>query len=198
MRVNDWKMAMKMEILHSVECVEALLILHQTPILSHPQSTDCLPKWSECPKQFESQLYNCQTGQRVCYFCPGCLSTPRWTWRSCVTSPSPTTAAPPSRTLWTRSSWRRRGRSARHSAHPLQLLLSGKPGLKCRDVLQVVQRLEEDLGVKVQEVQLPGLQYGFQIWNTYMGLPDKEGNVRWTHQHKAESSNYTDTMDWLT
>lgn len=41
---------------------------------------------------------------------------------------------------------------------------------------KVVQRLEDDLGVKVQEVQFPALQYGFQIWNTYMGLPDKEGN----------------------
>uniref|UniRef100_UPI003AAC5080 fatty-acid amide hydrolase 2-B n=1 Tax=Centroberyx gerrardi TaxID=166262 RepID=UPI003AAC5080 len=40
---------------------------------------------------------------------------------------------------------------------------------------QVVERLEADLGVKVQEVCLPGLRYGFQIWDTYMGLPDKEG-----------------------
>lgn len=47
--------------------------------------------------------------------------------------------------------------------------------------LQVVQRLEADLGVKVQEVELPGLRYGFQIWNTYMGLPDKDGNVGSKH-----------------
>uniref|UniRef100_A0A6Q2Z2H4 Amidase domain-containing protein n=1 Tax=Esox lucius TaxID=8010 RepID=A0A6Q2Z2H4_ESOLU len=40
---------------------------------------------------------------------------------------------------------------------------------------RVVDRLEADLGVKVQEVFLPGLKYGFQIWNKYMGLPDKEG-----------------------
>ncbi|KAJ8008476.1 hypothetical protein DPEC_G00105210 [Dallia pectoralis] len=40
---------------------------------------------------------------------------------------------------------------------------------------KVVERLEADLGVKVQEVFLPGLKYGFQIWNTYMGLPDKDG-----------------------
>ncbi|KAM9406332.1 fatty-acid amide hydrolase 2-A-like isoform 1-T1 [Salvelinus alpinus] len=40
---------------------------------------------------------------------------------------------------------------------------------------RVVERLESDLGVKVQEVRLSGLKYGFQIWDTYMGLPDKEG-----------------------
>nr|XP_046236490.1 fatty-acid amide hydrolase 2-B [Scatophagus argus] len=40
---------------------------------------------------------------------------------------------------------------------------------------KVVERLEADLGVKVQEVRLPELRYGFQIWDTYMGLPDKEG-----------------------
>ncbi|XP_072232005.1 fatty-acid amide hydrolase 2-B [Leuresthes tenuis] len=40
---------------------------------------------------------------------------------------------------------------------------------------KVVERLEADLGVKVQRVRLPGLRYGFQIWDTYMSLPDKEG-----------------------
>ncbi|XP_054457552.1 fatty-acid amide hydrolase 2-B [Anoplopoma fimbria] len=40
---------------------------------------------------------------------------------------------------------------------------------------KVVERLEADLGVKVQEVRFPELRYSFQIWNTYMGLPDKEG-----------------------
>ncbi|XP_045921737.1 fatty-acid amide hydrolase 2-B [Micropterus dolomieu] len=40
---------------------------------------------------------------------------------------------------------------------------------------KVVERLEADLGVKVQEVRFPELCYSFQIWNTYMGLPDKEG-----------------------
>ncbi|KAL0970165.1 hypothetical protein UPYG_G00238270 [Umbra pygmaea] len=40
---------------------------------------------------------------------------------------------------------------------------------------RVVERLEADLGVKVQEVHLPGLKYSFQIWNTFMGLPDKDG-----------------------
>lgn len=44
-------------------------------------------------------------------------------------------------------------------------------------VFQVVERLESDLGVKVQEVNFPGFQYGFQIWNTYMSLPDEEGRV---------------------
>ncbi|GLD53845.1 fatty-acid amide hydrolase 2 [Lates japonicus] len=40
---------------------------------------------------------------------------------------------------------------------------------------KVVERLEADLGVQVQEVHFPELRYSFQIWNTYMGLPDKEG-----------------------
>lgn len=41
----------------------------------------------------------------------------------------------------------------------------------------MVQHLEEDLGVKVQEVQFPELRYSFQIWDTYMGLSDKKGKV---------------------
>lgn len=45
------------------------------------------------------------------------------------------------------------------------------------DTLQVVERLEADLGVKVQQVHLPELRYGFQIWNMYMGLPDEDGRV---------------------
>ncbi|CAG5959788.1 unnamed protein product [Menidia menidia] len=40
---------------------------------------------------------------------------------------------------------------------------------------RVVQRLEADLGVKVQQVALPRLRYSFQIWDTYMSLPDKDG-----------------------
>uniref|UniRef100_A0A7N6BA76 Amidase domain-containing protein n=1 Tax=Anabas testudineus TaxID=64144 RepID=A0A7N6BA76_ANATE len=40
---------------------------------------------------------------------------------------------------------------------------------------KVVERLEADLGVKVQEVHFPELRYGFQMWDTYLGLPDKEG-----------------------
>uniref|UniRef100_A0A4W6D1R7 Fatty acid amide hydrolase 2b n=1 Tax=Lates calcarifer TaxID=8187 RepID=A0A4W6D1R7_LATCA len=40
---------------------------------------------------------------------------------------------------------------------------------------KVVERLEADLGVQVQEVRFPELRYSFQIWNTYMGLPDKDG-----------------------
>lgn len=47
----------------------------------------------------------------------------------------------------------------------------------CYVLLQVVQRLEADLGVTVQEVRFHELRYGFQIWETYMGLPDKEGKV---------------------
>ncbi|XP_017288676.1 fatty-acid amide hydrolase 2-B [Kryptolebias marmoratus] len=40
---------------------------------------------------------------------------------------------------------------------------------------KVVEHLEADFGVKVQRVCLPELRYGFQIWNRYMGLPDKDG-----------------------
>lgn len=40
---------------------------------------------------------------------------------------------------------------------------------------KVVERLEADLGVKVQQVSFPELSYGFQIWDTYMSLPDEEG-----------------------
>ncbi|KAM7366374.1 hypothetical protein PAMP_015820 [Pampus punctatissimus] len=42
---------------------------------------------------------------------------------------------------------------------------------------EVVQRLEADLGVKVQELKIPGLKDGFQIWDTYISLPDKDGKV---------------------
>ncbi|XP_068164912.1 fatty-acid amide hydrolase 2-A-like [Antennarius striatus] len=40
---------------------------------------------------------------------------------------------------------------------------------------KVVERLEADFGVKVEEVHFPVFCYSFQIWDTYMGLPDKEG-----------------------
>ncbi|XP_068611727.1 fatty-acid amide hydrolase 2-A-like [Brachionichthys hirsutus] len=40
---------------------------------------------------------------------------------------------------------------------------------------KVVERLEADLGVEVREARFPELRYSFQIWDTYMGLPDKEG-----------------------
>ncbi|KAM6909571.1 fatty-acid amide hydrolase 2-B [Xenentodon cancila] len=40
---------------------------------------------------------------------------------------------------------------------------------------KVVERLEADLEVKVQQVCLPELRYSFQIWDSYMVLPDKEG-----------------------
>ncbi|XP_068164376.1 fatty-acid amide hydrolase 2-A-like isoform X2 [Antennarius striatus] len=49
----------------------------------------------------------------------------------------------------------------------------------CKDLIdiqrKVVERLETDLGVKVQEVRFPELRYSFNIWETYMGLPDTEG-----------------------
>lgn len=44
----------------------------------------------------------------------------------------------------------------------------------------MVERLEADLGVQVQEVCFPELSYSFQIWDTYMSLPDDEGNVGWS------------------
>ncbi|XP_030635839.1 fatty-acid amide hydrolase 2-B [Chanos chanos] len=40
---------------------------------------------------------------------------------------------------------------------------------------KVVERLEADLGVKVEELRVPQLKYSFQIWDTYMGLPDDNG-----------------------
>ncbi|KAM6959622.1 fatty-acid amide hydrolase 2-A-like [Tautogolabrus adspersus] len=42
---------------------------------------------------------------------------------------------------------------------------------------KVVERLEEDLGVKVEEVHFPELRYSIQIWLTYMGLPDNNGKA---------------------
>lgn len=42
---------------------------------------------------------------------------------------------------------------------------------------KVVERLEEDLGVKVEEVHFPELRYSIQMWNTYMGLPDDDGKA---------------------
>uniref|UniRef100_A0A7N9AYM5 Fatty acid amide hydrolase 2b n=1 Tax=Mastacembelus armatus TaxID=205130 RepID=A0A7N9AYM5_9TELE len=42
---------------------------------------------------------------------------------------------------------------------------------------KMVERLEADLGVQVQEVRFPELHYGYQIWETYMHLPDKEGRA---------------------
>ncbi|XP_064199809.1 fatty-acid amide hydrolase 2-B isoform X1 [Anguilla rostrata] len=48
-----------------------------------------------------------------------------------------------------------------------------------RELLQiqrrVVEHLEADLGVKVQELRFPQLKYSFQIWSTFMNLPDKDG-----------------------
>ncbi|XP_064193916.1 fatty-acid amide hydrolase 2-A-like [Anguilla rostrata] len=40
---------------------------------------------------------------------------------------------------------------------------------------KVVERLETDLGVKVQKLQLPQLRYSFQIWGALMGAPGKDG-----------------------
>ncbi|XP_008321624.1 fatty-acid amide hydrolase 2-B [Cynoglossus semilaevis] len=40
---------------------------------------------------------------------------------------------------------------------------------------KMVERLESDLGVRVEEVNFPELQYSTQIWMTYMSLPDDDG-----------------------
>ncbi|XP_055055856.2 fatty-acid amide hydrolase 2-B [Misgurnus anguillicaudatus] len=40
---------------------------------------------------------------------------------------------------------------------------------------RVVARLEADLGVTVKEVSFPQLKYAFQIWDTFLALPDREG-----------------------
>ncbi|XP_060781137.1 fatty-acid amide hydrolase 2-B [Neoarius graeffei] len=40
---------------------------------------------------------------------------------------------------------------------------------------KVIQQLETDLGVKVKEMSFPQLKYSYQIWDTCMALPDKDG-----------------------
>ncbi|KAF5902781.1 fatty-acid amide hydrolase 2, partial [Clarias magur] len=40
---------------------------------------------------------------------------------------------------------------------------------------KVIQRLEEDLGVKVKEISFPQLKYASEIWFSLMFLPDKDG-----------------------
>ncbi|KAJ8367241.1 hypothetical protein AAFF_G00323870 [Aldrovandia affinis] len=40
---------------------------------------------------------------------------------------------------------------------------------------QVVQRLEADLGVKVEELHIPQLRYSFHIWGAMMAAADKDG-----------------------
>lgn len=42
---------------------------------------------------------------------------------------------------------------------------------------QVAARIEADLGVTVKEVSFPQLKYSFQIWDTFLALPDKDGKV---------------------
>ncbi|XP_039996972.1 fatty-acid amide hydrolase 2-B [Xiphias gladius] len=55
-------------------------------------------------------------------------------------------------------------------------LLTNPLSKELRDIQRkVVEHLEADLGVEVQEVHFPELRYSFQIWDTYMGLPDKDG-----------------------
>lgn len=45
------------------------------------------------------------------------------------------------------------------------------------DLLQVAAHIEADLGVTVKEVSFPQLKYSFQIWDTFLALPDKDGKV---------------------
>ncbi|XP_043100043.1 fatty-acid amide hydrolase 2-B isoform X1 [Puntigrus tetrazona] len=40
---------------------------------------------------------------------------------------------------------------------------------------RVAARLEADLGVTVKKVSFPQLKYSFEIWNTFLALPDKDG-----------------------
>ncbi|XP_076828814.1 fatty-acid amide hydrolase 2-B [Brachyhypopomus gauderio] len=42
---------------------------------------------------------------------------------------------------------------------------------------KVVQKLEEDLGVQVKEVSFPQLKNTFQIFDTFLTLPDKDGKL---------------------
>ena len=44
-------------------------------------------------------------------------------------------------------------------------------------VPQVVERLEADLGVKVEQLKIPQLKYSFQIWGAMMAAPGKDGKV---------------------
>lgn len=57
----------------------------------------------------------------------------------------------------------------------------------------MVEHLEADLGVQVQEVSFPELSQSFQIWDTYINLPDDEGNVGQT----MKKSHNTDTDECL-
>ncbi|KAJ8342042.1 hypothetical protein SKAU_G00319700 [Synaphobranchus kaupii] len=40
---------------------------------------------------------------------------------------------------------------------------------------EVVERLEADLGVKVEQLRIPQLRYSFQIWGALMGAPGRDG-----------------------
>ncbi|CAL1590785.1 unnamed protein product [Knipowitschia caucasica] len=42
---------------------------------------------------------------------------------------------------------------------------------------KVVERLETDLGVKVEEVHFPELKHSYDMWFVCMGLPDHDGNL---------------------
>lgn len=46
---------------------------------------------------------------------------------------------------------------------------------------KVVERLEADLGVKVEEVHFPDLKHTFDMWFCCMGLPDSEGKMPTTY-----------------
>ncbi|KAJ8247911.1 hypothetical protein GJAV_G00251990 [Gymnothorax javanicus] len=43
---------------------------------------------------------------------------------------------------------------------------------------EVVQRLEADLGVRVEQLHLPQLKYSFQIWGALMETPGADGKLR--------------------
>ncbi|KAK1797260.1 hypothetical protein P4O66_008634, partial [Electrophorus voltai] len=40
---------------------------------------------------------------------------------------------------------------------------------------KVVRQLEEDLGVRVKDISFPQLKYSYQIFDTFLALPDKDG-----------------------
>ncbi|XP_046901027.1 fatty-acid amide hydrolase 2-A-like isoform X1 [Hypomesus transpacificus] len=42
---------------------------------------------------------------------------------------------------------------------------------------RVVERLEADLGVKVEQLKIPQLKYSFQIWGAMMAAPGKDGKL---------------------
>lgn len=70
-----------------------------------------------------------------------------------------------------------RGWVVSNNAPAITLNKRNAEAIACFSCLQVIQQLETDLGVKVKEMSFPQLKYSYQIWDTCMALPDKDGKV---------------------